>query len=89
MALERGSLEVGFYAPEDVDPQQPHDRDECYVIMEGSGRFRLGDETVPFGPGDLLFVPAGVPHRFLDFGKELRAWVIFFGPRRDGDGKGV
>ena len=80
VALERGQLEVGLYAPVGTDPQQPHDRDECYVILEGQGRFRRGDETVPFRPGDFLFVPAGVPHRFLDFGDSFKAWVIFYGP---------
>ena len=57
VALNRGTLEVGLYAPEGTDPQQPHDQDECYVILEGEGRFTMGDETVPFRPGDFLFVP--------------------------------
>ncbi len=83
VALKRDGLEVGFYAPQDADPQQPHDRDECYVIVEGEGRFQLGETTVvPFAPGDLLFVPAGVPHRFLDFGTSLKAWVVFIGTRK-------
>ena len=80
VAIERGQLEVGLYAPEGTDPQQPHGRDECYVILEGEGRFRMGDETVSFRPGDFLFVPAGVPHRFLDFGDSFKAWVVFYGP---------
>ncbi len=80
IALTRGTLEVGVYAPEGTDPQQPHDRDECYVILEGKGRFQMGDETVPFQAGDFLFVPAGVPHRFLDFDKSFKTWVMFYGP---------
>ena len=80
VALTRGTLEVGLYAPENADPQQPHDQDECYVILEGEGRFRMGDEAVHFQRGDFLFVPAGVPHRFLDFGESFRVWVIFYGP---------
>ena len=81
VALNRGTLEVGLYAPQGADPQQPHDQDECYVILEGEGRFTMGDETVPFRPGDFLFVPAGVPHRFLDFDESFKAWVIFCGPK--------
>ena len=80
VALNRGTPEVGLYAPEGTDPQQPHDQDERYVILEGEGRFRMGDETAPFRPGDFLFVPAGVPHRFLDFDESFKAWVIFYGP---------
>ena len=79
VALNRDTVEVGLYAPVGKDPQQPHDRDECYMILEGEGRVRMGDETVPFGPGDFLFVPAGVPHRFVDFDDSFKAWVIFYG----------
>ena len=31
-------------------------------------------------PGDLLFVPAGVVHRFEEFTDDLAVWVIFYGP---------
>ena len=81
IALTRGTLEVGLYAPEGTDPQQPHDQDECYVVLEGEGRFTMGDETVPFRPGDFFFVPAGVPHRFFDFDASFQAWVMFYGPK--------
>ena len=79
IALTRGTLEVGLYAPEGTDPQQPHDQDECYVVLKGEGRFTMGDETVPFRPGDFFFVPAGVPHRFFDFDESFQAWVMFYG----------
>jgi quercetin dioxygenase-like cupin family protein len=35
--------------------------------------------VVGFGPGDLLWVPAGVVHRFKDFTDDLAVWVVFFG----------
>ncbi|MYA12435.1 MAG: cupin domain-containing protein [Acidobacteria bacterium] len=81
IALNRGTLEVGLYAPEGTDPQHPHDQDECYVILEGEGRFTMGDETALFQPGDFFFVPAGVPHQFLDFNDSFKAWVMFYGPK--------
>jgi hypothetical protein len=31
--FRHGSLEVEFYRPEGVDLQQPHDRDEIYVVI--------------------------------------------------------
>ena len=77
---ERGSLTVELYRPVKVDRQQPHSRDECYVIVEGNGIFEMGDETVTFGPGDFLFVPAGMPHRFRDFGESMTTWVMCHGP---------
>ncbi len=78
--LTHGSLEVEIYAPKDVDLQTPHTRDELYVVMQGSGMFVNGDERHPFGPGDVLFVPAGVVHRFEDFSNDLAVWVVFYGP---------
>ena len=78
--LERGSLQIGFYRPIGVDPQQPHDKDEVYIIQSGTGHFVLGSQRQPFSPGEALFVPAGVVHRFEDFSEDFAAWVIFYGP---------
>ena len=75
-----GSLAVEIFAPRGVDTQQPHTRDEVYVVVQGTGRFAFATERVAFGPGDFLFVPAGVVHRFEDFTDDLVVWVLFYGP---------
>jgi mannose-6-phosphate isomerase-like protein (cupin superfamily) len=75
-----GTLEVEIYAPRGTDPQQPHTRDEVYIVISGSGEFLNGDVRHPFAPGDFLFVPAGVVHRFERFSDDLVVWVIFYGP---------
>jgi mannose-6-phosphate isomerase-like protein (cupin superfamily) len=80
VVLEHGTLSVEIYAPRGTDPQTPHTRDELYVVMSGSGEFVNGEKRHPFGPGDVLFVPAGVTHRFESFTDDLAVWVIFFGP---------
>lgn len=77
--LRHDTLEIGFYAPEGVDPQTPHDRDEVYVVHSGVGIFVLGNNEQPFGAGDVLFVPAGVEHRFRDFSENFGTWVVFTG----------
>lgn len=79
--LERSAFDVGLYKPETVDPQEVHKRDELYVIAAGTGDFVCGDITTSFAPGDVLFVPAQVDHRFRDFTEDFCAWVIFIGPR--------
>jgi mannose-6-phosphate isomerase-like protein (cupin superfamily) len=74
-----GTLAVELYAPRGVDPQTPHSRDEVYVVAHGSGYFRNGSARHRFGPGDVLFVPAEVPHRFEEFSDDLAVWVFFYG----------
>jgi mannose-6-phosphate isomerase-like protein (cupin superfamily) len=79
-AFEHGTLSIELYAPVGTDPQQPHTRDEAYVVVSGSGMFVHGDRREPFGRGDFLFVPAGMVHRFEEFTADLVVWVIFYGP---------
>ena len=78
--FKHGTLSVELYAPRGHDPQSPHTRDEVYAVVQGSGRFQNGPERHRFGPGDVLFVPAGVEHRFEDFTDDLVVWVFFYGP---------
>ena len=75
-----GTLVVEMYRPVAVDRQQPHARDEIYVVISGFGQFLNGKSTHPFGPGDVLFVAAGVEHRFFDFSEDFSTWVFFYGP---------
>jgi mannose-6-phosphate isomerase-like protein (cupin superfamily) len=67
VAHEHGTLSVELYAPRGVDAQAPHGRDEVYVVVRGEGLFVNGPDRHRFGPGDLLFVPAGVEHRIEEF----------------------
>jgi mannose-6-phosphate isomerase-like protein (cupin superfamily) len=88
--LAHGTLVVEYYAPRGRDPQSPHTRDELYVVIAGSGWFVNGSQRHRFAAGDVLFVPAGVVHRFEDFGDDFATWVVFYGPeggeaRRDQD----
>jgi uncharacterized RmlC-like cupin family protein len=38
------------------------------------------NERTPFRAGDVLFVCAGVPHRFENFSADFATWVFFYGP---------
>jgi mannose-6-phosphate isomerase-like protein (cupin superfamily) len=78
--FEHGSLLVEVYAPRGTDPQQPHTRDEAYIVAQGSGEFVNGESRQPFGPGDFLFAAAGEAHRFENFTDDLVVWVLFYGP---------
>ena len=58
----------------------PHSRDEVHVVVSGHGRFDNGGEVQDFATGDILFVPAGRPHRFTEFSDDFSTWVAFYGP---------
>ncbi len=79
--FENGSLRVLLYAPRDGDLQQPHEQDEVYVVVRGSGTLSVEDERQEFAQGDVLFVSAGAEHRFEEFTDDFVAWAIFYGPK--------
>ncbi|MBK8561813.1 MAG: cupin domain-containing protein [Saprospiraceae bacterium] len=76
--LEHGKMYVEVYQPKRVDLQKPHDQDEIYVVISGTGTFFNNGERRPFAAGDLIFVPAGVEHRFEDFTDDFATWVVFY-----------
>jgi mannose-6-phosphate isomerase-like protein (cupin superfamily) len=81
--IERGTLTVELYAPRGTDPQNPHTRDEVYVVMAGAGWFVNGGERHRFASGDVMLVPAGVPHRFEEFTDDLVVWAVFCAPQSE------
>ena len=80
VAFEHGSLAVELFRPRTVDTQTRHSRDEVYVVVRGQGEFVHGPNRHAFQCGDLLFVPAGLDHRFENFSEDLALWVLFYGP---------
>lgn len=45
-----------------------HPYDEVFIVREGRGRFTVGEEVLDAGAGDVVFGPAGVPHKFVNLG---------------------
>ena len=82
LAFETPDVELRHYAPTGVDKQVPHDRDELYFVISGTGTFVRGGERVSFAPGDVLYAAAGEEHRFAEFSEGFATWVVFYGPRK-------
>lgn len=76
--FEHQGMEVEIYAPRGNDPQKPHTRHEFYVVVKGTGIFYDGQKREPFAPGDFLFVPALIEHRFESFTDDLVVWAFFY-----------
>jgi mannose-6-phosphate isomerase-like protein (cupin superfamily) len=79
--LRHPSLSVGLYAlpAGGVDGQKPHTEDEVYYIVSGRGAIQVAGESRPVEPGALVFVAAGVEHRFHSISEDLRI-LVFFAP---------
>ena len=58
-----------------------HPYGELFVVHQGRARYEVGDESVEAGAGDVLFAPAGVPHRFVTLSEgPFRATDIHLSP---------
>ncbi len=86
LLMEHGTMTLRYYQPRGHDPQTPHEQDEIYIVVSGSGTFALGPDEEnlarrTFGPGDAIFAAARQVHRFEDFTDDFATWVVFWGAR--------
>ena len=81
--LVADTLSAGIYElpAGDVDPQQPHTEDEVYYVVRGRASVRVGDEDREIAAGSIVFVGAGVEHRFHSITGDLTLLVVFAPPR--------
>lgn len=77
--MKHGTMSVEYFAPQKIDSQTAHSQDELYVIVRGHGQFNRDGEILECKAGDVLFVPAGMQHRFLNFTDDFATWVVFYG----------
>jgi mannose-6-phosphate isomerase-like protein (cupin superfamily) len=64
-----------------ADNQRPHAEDEVYYVIRGRATFEFDGGAVPVAAGSLVFVPAGVQHRFTEITEDMRT-LIFWSPAR-------
>lgn len=62
------SLMLGDIRPGEGAALHRHPYDELFVLHEGQGVYTIGGATVAARAGDLVLVPAGVPHAFVNTG---------------------
>jgi len=75
------SLTVARWPAGTIDDQQPHTEDEIYYVSAGRAVLTVGDERGDVGPGSVVFVAAGVEHRFSDIVEDL-VTLVFWSPAR-------
>ncbi|MEU6862462.1 cupin domain-containing protein [Streptomyces sp. NPDC046876] len=80
--LHERNMSVGLYALDagQSDPQQPHRQDEVYFVVSGRASITVGEETTTVARGSVVYVPAGVPHKFHHITEDLKVLVVFSPP---------
>src|SRR5260370_27775396 len=73
-AMSAGVYVLSAGAP---DPQNPHGEDEIYYLVSGKAKMRIGAQEHSVGEGSVIYVDAGLEHRFFDIEEELVVLVIF------------
>jgi uncharacterized cupin superfamily protein len=58
-----------------------HADDEAWYVLEGTLRFRLGDDETEAGPGSAVFAPRGMPHAYGNAGTELARYLLVLTPK--------
>lgn len=55
-----------------------HDNaEEIILVLNGHGHSIVGEETLPMGPGDVCYIPPGVPHSFTNHSDNEVCEIIF------------
>jgi len=82
--LDVPALSLGLFvaAAGHGDEQDPHDRDEVYVVLSGEADLDIAGVRHRVAAGSVAYVPAGVRHRFAAVHSAVRVLVVFAGDRR-------
>ena len=59
---------VGDHPPGGGPRLHRHPYEEVFVVHAGRATFTAGDETLEAGVGQVVVVPAGTPHKFVNAG---------------------
>jgi len=75
--LKVRNLEAGVIVlhPGEADTQEPHSDDELYYVIKGNGWMEMGKKKLQVKEGSVIFVPAGLEHRF--YGNEVDLVVLY------------
>ncbi len=70
-ATDRSQLDLYCVGPGQSQKAHTHDaQDKIYYVLEGGGRFSLGEKEERLSAGEALVVPAGVEHGLVNDGPD-------------------
>ena len=76
MDLAELELEPGVRVPEHIH----HAHLEAYFVLEGTYRFKVGDELASASTGAFVLIPPGTPHAWASVGDGPGRLVVMFTP---------
>jgi HTH-type transcriptional regulator, repressor for puuD len=62
-------------------PLHTHNVEESVLVLEGLATVQIGDDHFDLVPGQVTWVPAGVPHRFFNRGESVMSIYWVYGGR--------
>ena len=74
----KSALGFSIFKPGTETASVSHEVEEVAYVLEGEGELRLDDESVPFGPGQALFVPPHTWHAVANTGNQDVVMVFMF-----------
>jgi mannose-6-phosphate isomerase-like protein (cupin superfamily) len=77
--LKTRNLEAGIIVlhPNEADTQEPHSDDELYYVISGNAWMEMGKKKIEVKEGSIIFIPAGLRHRFYGNSKDLFVLYVF------------
>lgn len=81
--FQSDALLLGVNCLEPGQEQAPHDhagQDKFYYVVEGEGRFQLGEEQLTAGSGEVVWAQAGVVHGVHNGGKRRLTLLVGIAP---------
>lgn len=74
-------LSMGLYHLKagEADPQNPHNQDEVYYVLEGRAKIEVEKEVRTVASGSIVYVKAHAAHKFIDIETDLTV-LVFFAP---------
>ena len=79
---EHINLGLNCLEPNQKQPVHAHEgADKVYFVLEGRGRFTVGDQEREAGPGTLVIAQAGVPHGVTNASDSRLSLLVAIAPR--------
>ena len=74
----QSSLGYSIFKPGTVLSAVSHETEELAIVLAGRGELRLDGESIPYGPGDAMFIPPNTWHAVANTGEEDVIMVFGF-----------